>query len=71
MHCLLDFILEWYCADRLDPMDSKCQLLTQVLHQKTQGNPFFLIQLLRSLYENDVLRFNPSNGTCAQNVFLW
>ncbi|MGB3074924.1 MAG: serine/threonine-protein kinase PknK, partial [Chitinophagales bacterium] len=32
--------------------------LTKLVYAKTQGNPFFVIQFLKSLYENGLLQFN-------------
>ncbi len=36
--------------------------LTQLVYQKTQGNPFFATQLLKSLHEGKWLYFNPKSG---------
>ncbi|MDA8402972.1 MAG: serine/threonine-protein kinase PknK, partial [Desulfobacteraceae bacterium] len=37
--------------------------LARLCHEKTLGNPFFLYQLLHSLYENSSLVFDAINGT--------
>lgn len=33
--------------------------LAQLVYQKTQGNPFFIIQFLKMLYEKNLLNFDP------------
>jgi predicted ATPase len=35
--------------------EGKCQFVTTTLHQKTKGNPLFLILLLKALYDKEVL----------------
>ncbi|MCM0589002.1 MAG: AAA family ATPase [Gloeotrichia echinulata CP02] len=35
---------------------------TQLVHQKTQGNPFFTNHFLKSLYEEGLIAFNINNG---------
>ncbi|MEG4499155.1 AAA family ATPase [Microcoleus sp. F10-C6] len=39
-----------------------CQLLAELVYNKTQGNPFFLTQFLTSLYAEKLLRFDFSIG---------
>ena len=36
--------------------------LADLVYQKTRGNPFFVIQFLRSLYEEKLLRFDHKDG---------
>jgi predicted ATPase/signal transduction histidine kinase len=49
-------------ADTLDcPLDLAFPL-TQLIHQKTKGNPFFANQFLKSLYENRLIIFNFKAG---------
>ncbi|MCW6035251.1 AAA family ATPase [Spirulina subsalsa FACHB-351] len=36
--------------------------LSQLLYQKTQGNPFFATQFLKSLYEDGLITFNLESG---------
>ncbi|MBD2691354.1 ATP-binding sensor histidine kinase [Anabaena catenula] len=36
--------------------------LTQLIYQKTQGNPFFSNQFLKSLYEESLITFNLNSG---------
>ncbi|WP_449417644.1 trifunctional serine/threonine-protein kinase/ATP-binding protein/sensor histidine kinase [Phormidium nigroviride] len=40
----------------------KCKLLAELVFNKTQGNPFFLTQLLTSLYAEKLLKFDFSLG---------
>ena len=40
----------------------KCKLLAELVFNKTQGNPFFLTQLLTSLYAEKLLKFDFSIG---------
>jgi predicted ATPase/signal transduction histidine kinase/DNA-binding NarL/FixJ family response regulator len=42
------------------------QPLAELLFNKTQGNPFFLIQLLKSLYQENLLTFNFTPQGCWQ-----
>jgi len=38
-------------------------LLAELVSQKTEGNPFFINQFLQSLYNEDLIRFNPIQKT--------
>ncbi|MEH2304172.1 trifunctional serine/threonine-protein kinase/ATP-binding protein/sensor histidine kinase [Nostoc sp.] len=38
------------------------QPLTQLVYQKTQGNPFFVTQFLKALYEDGLISFNFDRG---------
>ncbi|MDZ7958629.1 MAG: AAA family ATPase [Aulosira sp. DedQUE10] len=49
-------------SDTLHTNLEKSELLANLLYNKTQGNPFFLIQLLKSLYQDNLLSFNFSEG---------
>src|ERR687885_181927 len=40
----------------------KCKLLAELVFNKTQGNPFFITQLLTSLYAEKLLKFDFSIG---------
>jgi len=44
-------------ADTLNCDLKIAQPLTQLLHQKTQGNPFFSTQFLKALYEDGLIEF--------------
>jgi predicted ATPase/signal transduction histidine kinase/DNA-binding NarL/FixJ family response regulator/tRNA A-37 threonylcarbamoyl transferase component Bud32 len=45
-------------ADTLKSETSKVQPLAELVFKKTQGNPFFLTQLLKSLYQEKLLSFD-------------
>ncbi|NJM47748.1 MAG: AAA family ATPase [Alkalinema sp. RU_4_3] len=47
-------------ADTLSDYPETTAPLARLLHRKTQGNPFFLIQLLKSLQQKEILTFNYS-----------
>ncbi|MEM6449780.1 MAG: AAA family ATPase [Cyanobacteria bacterium P01_D01_bin.105] len=50
-------------ADTLHcPLD-RAQPLTELLRRRTQGNPFFTTQFLKSLYEEGHIRFNQDQNT--------
>ncbi|MBD2129639.1 AAA family ATPase [Microcoleus sp. ZQ-A2] len=44
--------------------------LAELVFNKTQGNPFFLTQLLKSLYQDNLFTFNFSKGTWQWNIDL-
>ncbi|MEO0517794.1 MAG: AAA family ATPase [Cyanobacteria bacterium P01_A01_bin.116] len=49
-------------ADTLHwPLDQS-QMLSELIVHKTQGNPFFITQLLKALYEEGSIHFNPALG---------
>ncbi len=45
-------------ADTLDCQPERAEPLANLLFQKTQGNPFFFTQLLKSLYQDELLTFD-------------
>ncbi|HEY9665610.1 MAG TPA: AAA family ATPase [Coleofasciculaceae cyanobacterium] len=49
-------------SDTLRCNPEKSHPLAELVFKKTQGNPFFLTQLLRSLYQENLLFFNFSEG---------
>ncbi|MGK7942402.1 MAG: AAA family ATPase [Crocosphaera sp.] len=49
-------------ADTLNCSIKVSQLLAKLIAKKTGGNPFFLTQLFSSLYEDNLLVFNPSQS---------
>ncbi|NEU76693.1 AAA family ATPase [Hassallia byssoidea VB512170] len=53
-------------SDTLRTDQQKSQPLAKLLFNKTQGNPFFLTQLLKSLYQENLLSFNFS-----QHCWQW
>jgi predicted ATPase len=53
-------------ADTLSCSPEVAQPLTQLVYQKTKGNPFFSTQFLKALHENKLIQFNfdESNWQC-------
>ncbi len=47
-------------ADTLNCSPENAQPLTQLVYQKTQGNPFFSTQFLKSFHEDGLIAFNHS-----------
>ncbi|MEO1431989.1 MAG: AAA family ATPase [Cyanobacteria bacterium J06633_8] len=50
-------------ADTLNCSLEISQPLTKLIYQKTQGNPFFSTQFLKSLYEDSLLEFDLGTGS--------
>jgi PAS domain S-box-containing protein len=59
---LLQTDLNNLVADTLNCSSEITEPLTQLVYQKTQGNPFFATQFLKSLYEEDLIIFNLDQG---------
>jgi predicted ATPase/signal transduction histidine kinase len=49
-------------ADTLNSSTEETKSLAELLFNKTNGNPFFLTQLLQSLYTENLLIYNPSQS---------
>jgi len=49
-------------SDVLKSKPQRTQELTQIIHAKTEGNPFFLKLFLQTLYEQNSLRFDLDRG---------
>jgi predicted ATPase/signal transduction histidine kinase len=49
-------------ADTLSCHTTISQPLTELVYQKTQGNPFFTTQFLKALYEDSLIQFNQDVG---------
>jgi len=49
-------------AETLSCQAEQSQPLTELVYQKTQGNPFFTTQFLKGLYEDGLISFNPNLG---------
>jgi len=49
-------------ADTLSCSSEIAQLLTQLVYQKTQGNPFFSTQFIKALYEDGFIKFDRNGG---------
>uniref|UniRef100_A0A832H8P3 Orc1-like AAA ATPase domain-containing protein n=1 Tax=Oscillatoriales cyanobacterium SpSt-402 TaxID=2282168 RepID=A0A832H8P3_9CYAN len=50
-------------ADTLNCSRELAQPLTELIHHKTQGNPFFITQFLKALYEDGQIRFIPPQAS--------
>ncbi|MBD2465085.1 AAA family ATPase [Oscillatoria sp. FACHB-1407] len=55
-------------ADTLHGDRSTVQPFAELLFQKTQGNPFFLTQLLKSLYDDCLVTFDFNQGSWQWNM---
>ncbi|TAF36114.1 MAG: response regulator [Oscillatoriales cyanobacterium] len=56
-------------ADTLDAqITEKIELLAELLFNKTQGNPFFLTQLLRTLYQENLLVYDFSSSAWQWDI---
>ncbi|MDY6804548.1 MAG: AAA family ATPase [Cyanobacteriota bacterium] len=63
--------VEWVnqlIADTLKCPGEESQPLAELAFEKTQGNPFFLTQLLQSLYEEKLLSFSDSSDRWQWNL---
>ncbi|MFN6465803.1 MAG: AAA family ATPase [Nostoc sp. DedVER02] len=49
-------------VDTLSCSAKIAQPLTQIIYQKTQGNPFFTTQFIKALYEDRLIIFNSEQG---------
>ncbi|NJL10807.1 MAG: hypothetical protein HC908_13310 [Calothrix sp. SM1_7_51] len=63
-------------ADTLRDSSENVKPLAELLQAKTDGNPFFLNQLFKSLYQENLLSYNfashsDSNKTEARGVWQW
>ncbi|MDM9380612.1 AAA family ATPase [Chlorogloeopsis sp. ULAP01] len=57
-------------SDTLRNSQENSQLLAELVFNKTQGNPFFLTQLLKSLYQEKLLVFDFSEGCWQWDIEL-
>lgn len=57
-----------FIADTLMCSPKAAFPLTQLINQKTQGNPFFTSQLLKSLYNDGFIQFNRETGAWESNL---
>jgi PAS domain S-box-containing protein len=60
--------LEQLIADALRSDPSRVAPLAQLVHEKTAGNPFFVIQFLNTLAEQGLLRFDHDAACWAWNL---
>ncbi|MHC5821034.1 MAG: ATP-binding protein, partial [Nostoc sp.] len=57
-------------ADTLNCIHDLATPLTQLIYQKTQGNPFFSTQFLKALYEDNLIVFNSYLGCWQCDITL-
>ncbi|MGB3652818.1 MAG: AAA family ATPase, partial [Rivularia sp. (in: cyanobacteria)] len=55
-------------ADTLNCQPLISQPLTQLIYQKTQGNPFFSTQFLKGLYDSSLIKFDFDNGSWVCDI---
>ncbi|AFZ58766.1 AAA family ATPase [Anabaena cylindrica FACHB-243] len=55
-------------ADTLSCSAEIAQPLTELVYQKTQGNPFFSTQFLKALYEDGIIKFDWEGGNWQCNI---
>ena len=60
--------VERLTADTLHADPARCRILANFIFQTTQGNPFFINELLRSLYEQGAICFDPEAGRWAWDM---
>lgn len=60
--------VEQLVRETLRTDSEKSRLLAELVFNKTQGNPFFLIHLLKSLYQENLLVFNFIKGYWQWNI---
>ena len=48
--------------------NADCKSLSDVIYQKTKGNPFFTTQILKSLYEQELIQFNSAAKQWQWNI---
>ncbi|KWV22528.1 trifunctional serine/threonine-protein kinase/ATP-binding protein/SpoIIE family protein phosphatase [Leptospira interrogans] len=51
-----------YVTDSLDLQEEDTKKLTEILYQKTNGNPFFLNQFFNNLYTESYIQYQKSSG---------
>lgn len=64
---LLEHVMQ-LISDTLHQDVEQVQSLAELVFHKTAGNPFFLAQMLITLYQEKLLSFNASKGCWAWNV---
>ncbi|KWO40198.1 histidine kinase [Burkholderia sp. MSMB1459WGS] len=55
-------------GDVLQSRDTRVASLARIVHTKTAGNPFFVVQFLHALADENVLRMDRSTGQWSWNV---
>jgi len=54
-------------SETLESSTSKVKELSKLIYTKTNGNPFFLTQFFKSLYDQSFLNFNPTSAKWEWN----
>jgi predicted ATPase/class 3 adenylate cyclase/GAF domain-containing protein len=54
--------LEQIVADTFRETGPLCRALAELVHRKTSGNPFFVLEFLRALCQEGLIEFNPGAG---------
>ncbi|MCW5313645.1 AAA family ATPase [Nostoc sp. KVJ3] len=55
-------------ADTLKSSQKNTQLLTQLIYQKTKGNPFFSTQFFKALHQDNLINFDLDSGSWQCNI---
>ncbi len=70
LQALSENTLNRLVADTLNCIHDLATPLTQLIYQKTQGNPFFSTQFLKALYEDNLIVFNSYLGCWQCDITL-
>ncbi len=70
LHPLSADVLNEMIADTLHLQKEECRNISEIIFQKTNGNPFFTRQCLLSLYENNAIFFDAENLTWSYDLHL-
>ena len=60
--------LRQFVADTLHCEAARAELLAQLVHVKTEGNPFFFIHFLRTLHQEGLIELEPHTGRWTWDV---
>ncbi|HEY9704042.1 MAG TPA: AAA family ATPase, partial [Allocoleopsis sp.] len=58
-------------ADTLSTNITKVTPLAELVAQKTAGNPFFVNEFIKTLYTENLIKFNPDYSLVNNNFWLW
>ncbi|MCC5609960.1 trifunctional serine/threonine-protein kinase/ATP-binding protein/sensor histidine kinase [Nostoc sp. CHAB 5834] len=70
LQALSENTLNRLVADTLNCIHDLATPLTQLIYQKTQGNPFFSTQFLKALYDDNLIVFNSYLGCWQCDITL-
>jgi len=54
--------------DSFGDQGDSTQTLSEIICQKTRGNPFFVIEFIKSLHSENLVRFDPKTGKWHQDI---